>query len=120
MEEKIIKGKVVHKEGKYFLEAAGELKALPVGLLADEGFLKEQVGHEVEVFYTLPKSFVAAIKPVGRPGIILCNIPAPEFFAGDTFITQPTPAMAIKVATALLKDGLITQAVFDKIKQSKG
>lgn len=121
MEEKVVKGKVVYKEGKYMLEVAGELKALPVGLLADEGFLKEQVGHEVEVFYSLPKSFVVVIKPIGRPGMITCNIPAPEFLAGsNTFITQPTPAMTLKVATALLKEGYITQAVYEKIVQSKG
>jgi hypothetical protein len=119
MPEKVTKGKVVHKEGKYFLDVAGKMEALPIGLLTDEGFLKEQVGKEVEVFYTIPKPFVAAIKPIGIPGIILCNIPAVDFLRGETFITQPTAAMTLKVATALLKEGFITQGVFDKIQEGR-
>ena len=119
MEEKVVKGKVVHKEGKYFLDVAGKMEELPVGLLTDEGFLKEQAGQEVEVYYTIPKAFVAAIKPIGGTGIMLCNAPA-EFLLGDMFITKPTAAMTHKAATKLFKDGFITQAVFEKIQQSKG
>ena len=117
MEEKVTRGKIVHKEGKFFLDVAGKMEALPTGLLADEAFLKEQVGKEVEVFLTIPKSFVAAIRPVGRPVIITCNIPAPEFLQGETFVTQPTAAMTRNVATALLKGGFITQEVFNTITQ---
>ena len=119
MEGKVVKGKVVHKEGKYFLEVAGKMEELPVGLLTDEGFLKEQAGQEVEVYYTIPKSFVAAIKPIGIPGIITCNLIF-TIPGGDTFITNPTAAMTHKAATKLFKDGFITQAVFEKIQQSKG
>lgn len=117
MEEKVTKGKIVHKEGKFFLDVAGKMEALPTGLLADEAFLKEQVGKEVEVFFTIPKSFVAAIRPIGRPVIITCNIPAWEFLRGETFVTQPTAAMTSNVATALLKGGFITQEVFNTITQ---
>jgi hypothetical protein len=118
MEEKIIKGKVVHKEGKYFLEVAGKMEELPVGLLTDEGFLKEQVGKEVEVLYSTPKPFVMAIKPIGRPGIITCNLIA-DILRGETFVTHTTGPLAEKVATKLFKGGFITQKVFDKI-QGKG
>ena len=119
MEEKVTKGKLVHKEGKYFLDVAGKMEALPTGLLTDEAFLKEHVGRDVEVLYTIPKSFVAAIKPIGRPGIMTCNMPA-QFLRGETFITQPTAAMTRNVATALLEGGFITQEVFDKIQQGGG
>jgi hypothetical protein len=119
MAEKAAKGKVIHKEGKYFLEVAGKMEELPVGLLSDEEFLKEQVGQEVEVFYTIPKSFVAAIKPVGKPGIMLCNAPA-EFLRGSKFVTKPTPAITLKVAANLLKEGFITKEVHDKIQKSLG
>jgi hypothetical protein len=115
MAETVTKGTIVQKEGKYFLEVAGKSEALPTGLLTDEAFLKEQVGKEMEVFFTIPKSFVAAIRPVGRPQIITCNIPAVEFLRGETFITQPTPAMTRSVATALLKGGFINQETFNQI-----
>jgi len=117
MAENVTKGKIVHKEGKFFLDVAGKTEALPTGLLTDEAFLKEQVGKEVEVFFTIPKSFVAAIRPIGRPGIITCNIPAVDFLLGETFVTQPTAAMTRNVATALLKGGFITQEVFNTITQ---
>jgi hypothetical protein len=117
MQEKASKGKVIHREGKYFLEVAGKMEELPVGLLTDEEFLKEQVGHEVEVFYTLPKSFVAAIKPVGRPGIMLCNAPA-EFLRGAKFITKPSAAVTARVAANLLEEEFITKEVYEKIRQS--
>jgi len=119
MKGQVVKGKVLHKDGKYFLEVAGKTEELPAGVLTDEGFLKAQAGQEVEVFYTNPKSFVAAIKPLGKPGIITCNLVA-EFLRGETFITNPTPAMVDKVATKLLEGGFITQEVFDKIQQSRG
>ncbi len=119
MTEKAVKGKVIHKEGKYFLDVAGKMEELPVGLLTDEEFLKEQVGQEVEVFYTIPKSFVAAIKPVGRPGIMLCNAPA-EFLRGGKFVTKPSAAVTLKVAAKLLQEGFITKEVHDKIQKGLG
>lgn len=116
MPEKVTTGKIVQKEGKYFLDVAGKLDALPTGVLADPAFLKEQAGKEFEVVYSVPKSFVVALKPVGgRPPIITCNIPAWEFLQSGTFVTQPTAEMTRNVATALLKGGFITQEVFDTI-----
>lgn len=117
MAENVTKGKLVYKEGKYFLDVAGRTEALPTGLLTDETFLREQVGKELEVFFTIPKPFVAAMKPFGKPVIILCNIPAVELLRGETFVTQPTAAMTTNVATALLKGGFITQEVFNTITQ---
>ncbi len=117
MEEKVVKGKVVHKEGKYFLEVAGKMEELPIGLLADEKFLKEQEGQEVEVFYSLPKPYVVALKTIKIPRIILCNIPAE---LRGNLITHPSAEMIHSVSTRLLKEGFITQKVFDKIQQIKG
>jgi len=114
MAEKLTKGKIVHKEGKYFLDVAGKLEALPTGLLADEAFLKEQVGKELEVVYTVPKSFVAALRIPGRPPIITCNIVI-DVLRGATVVTQPSAAVARNLATALLKEGLITQEVHNII-----
>ena len=119
MEEKVVKGKVLHKEGKFFLEVGGKTEELPVGLLADEGFLKELVGQEVEVLYSTPKPFVLAFKPIRGPGIITCNLVA-EILRGETLITHPTAEMAQGVATKLFKGGFITQKVYDTIQKSKG
>ncbi len=117
-EKKAVKGKVIHKEGKYFLDVAGKTEELPVGLLADEKFLKEQVGQEVEVLYSIPKPHVVALKTIRIPRIILCNIPAPEWLGN--IITHPSSEMTVSVATRLLKEGFITQEVFEKIQQAKG
>jgi hypothetical protein len=108
MAEKIVKGKVIHKEGKYFLEVAGKHEVMPVGRLTDEGFLKDIVGKEVEVFYSTPKPFVVAIKWPGRPPITC-------YFVIDTVLTQPSPELTRSVATKLLNEGFITQEVFEKI-----
>lgn len=116
MSGQVVKGKVLHKDGKYLLEVAGKMEELPAGLLADEESLKNLAGQEVEVFYTAPKSFVAAIKPIKGKGIMTCNMPA-EILRGQTFITNPTPAMVDKVATKLLDEGLITREMFNKIRQ---
>jgi hypothetical protein len=118
MPERTVKGKVVQKEGKYFLDVAGKMEELPVGLLADQRFLKEQVGQEVEVLYSIPKPHVVALKTLKIPRIILCNIPAPEWLGN--IITHPSAEMTVSVATRLLKEGFITQEVFDKIQQAKG
>lgn len=114
MAEKVTKGKIVHREGKFFLEVAGKMEALPTGLLTDEAFLKEQVGKELEVVYTVPKSFVAALRIPGRPTPITCNI-VYEVFRNAALVTQPSAAVARNIATALLKEGLITQEVHDTI-----
>ena len=95
------------------------MEELPVGLLADEKFLKEQVGKEVEVLYSIPKPAVVAIKPSGIKRVpILCNIPAWEWVVG--IVTQPSAEMTRAVATKLLKEGVITQGVYDKMQQGIG
>ena len=117
MQEKATKGKLVHKEGKYFLDVAGKMEELPVGLLSDEKFLKEQAGQEVEIFYATPRPFVVAINPFRIPRIILCNIPAVKYFGN---ITTPSAETTRTVAAKLLKEGIITQEVHDKIQQGIG
>ena len=87
---KVTKGKVVHKEGKYFLDVAGKLEELPVGLPAGEKLLKEQVGQEVEVFYSIPKPAVVALKPINLRKIIYCNIPV-WGWAGGKLTPEMTP-----------------------------
>lgn len=116
MQEKVTTGKIVHKEGKYFLEVAGKMEALPTGVLTDQAFLKEHAGKELEVIYSIPKSFVVAVRPIGgRPPIITCNIPVWEFLRGETLVTQPSAAITRNVADALLKGGFITQEVYNTI-----
>jgi hypothetical protein len=120
MEHKVT-GKIVHKDGRYFLEAAGKMETLPVGLLTDRTFLDEHVGKDVEVLYSIPSSFVVAIKPaksIIKGPIGLCNIPRPEFLGFTTLVTQPSVAVARNIATALLKGGQITQEVHDTIVNS--
>jgi hypothetical protein len=118
MAENVTKGKLVHKEGKYFLDVAGKMEALPTGFLTDEAFLKEQVGKDLEVFLTIPKPFVAALRPIGKPVIILCNIPRPDYLRGANLVTQPSAAVTRNVATVLLNEGFITKEVHDTIVNS--
>lgn len=119
MAKKAVKGKVICEKGKYYLEVAGKKEELPVGLLTDEAFLKGQVDQEVDVFYSTPKSFVAAIRPKKGPGIITCNL-VMDVLRGETFITNPSPVMVSKVAAKLLEDGFISKEVHDKIRKSAG
>jgi len=120
--EKKVTGQIVHKDGKYLLNVAGKVETLPVGLLTDKKFLDEHVGKEVEVLYSIPTSFVVAIKatrpPVIKGPIGLCNVPRPDFLKGEGFVTQPSEAVARNLATALLKEGIITQDVHDTIVNS--
>lgn len=120
MEKKVI-GQIAHKDGKYFLKVAGKMEALPVGLLTDTKFLDEHLGKDMEVLYSIPSSFVVAIKavtPVIKGPIGLCNIPRPEFLGFTTLVTQPSVAVARNVATTLLREGHITQEVHDTIVNS--
>ena len=108
MEHTVAKGKIVHKEGKYFLDVAGKMEDLPVGLMADKKFLSEQVGQELEVYYSIPTSFVVAVKQLGKRPIILCNVPRPDFLRGITVVTQPSVAVTMNVADYLLQEKVIT------------
>ncbi len=116
MEHKVT-GKIIHKEGKYFLDVAGKMEALPVGLLTDNKFLDEHVGKEVEILYSIPTSFVVAIKLPRRP-IILCNVPRPDFLRNDIVVTQPSAAVTHNVANYLLKGGFISKEVHDTIVEA--
>jgi hypothetical protein len=114
-EKKVIKGKVVHKEGKYFLDVAGKLEELPVGLPAGEKLLKEQVGQEVEVLYSIPKPAVVALKPLNLRKFIYCNIPVGGWAGGKL-----TGEMTRAVADKLLKDGAVTQEVHVQLLKGMG
>lgn len=110
-------GKIIHKEGKYFLEVAGKVEALPVSFQTDTKILEENVGKEVEVFRSIPTSFVVALKLPKRP-IITCNVPLPDFLNNESLVTQPTAAVTRNVATYLYKGGFITKEVHDTIINS--
>jgi hypothetical protein len=120
MTEKVATGKILQKEGKYFLDVGGKQEELPLGFLTDRKFLNEQAGKEVEVIYTIPKSFVAAIRFPGRPPIVTCNMIAGPFLRGETVVTQPSPAVTHNVATALLEGGFISREVFEKLVANPG
>jgi hypothetical protein len=119
MNEKVHIGKVVYKEGKYFLDVAGKMEAFPVGILADEGVLKELVGKEVEVFYSTPKPSVVVVKDKFRRVPILCNIPASWTRIGS-IVTNPSREMTLTVANSLLKGGYITKEDYEKITADIG
>lgn len=118
MQEQIAKGKVVHKEGKYFLDVAGKMEVIPVGLLGDEEVLKKLAGQEVEIFYTIPKKTVVGIQNTLNHITHVCNIPRIDYIG--TGITNPSSEMMRKVADKLLKQGDITKEVHDKMLQGIG
>lgn len=109
-------GKVIHEGGKFFIVVNDVRNELPLGLVADEGKLKELVGKEVEVLYTEPTRFIIALVPqVPRIPRIICYIPLPDTIYGPSVITAVEKAARVNLATQLLNAGVISQAVHDKI-----
>jgi hypothetical protein len=109
-------GKVIHEEGKFFVVVNDVRSELPLGLMADEGKLKQLVGKEVEVLFTEPTRFIIALVPqVPRIPRIICYIPAPDTIYGRTVITAVEKAARVNLADQLLEGGIISQAVHDKI-----
>ncbi len=119
MEEKRLKGKIVLKDNKYFLDVAGKQEEIPVGILTDEGQLKGLVGEEVEVLFTVPKPFPVVIKPTKtkppRCFIIVCYIP-PEVLRKD-FLAPVIldKAQAIILGKKFVKAKILTQEQLDTI-----
>jgi hypothetical protein len=112
MTEKPVVGKVVAKNGKYFLEAERTLHELPAGLLVDETHLKDLVGHEVEVMLSEPQRFVVAILPK-RPRIpITCYIPFPWWRNAEIVIDK---VAGVRLAKRFLEEGVINKGVYEKI-----
>lgn len=119
MKEEVVKGKVVHKEGRYFLDVAGKMEEIPIGLLADEGDLKELAGKDVEVFYATPKPVVVAIgRRVIKKVPILCNIPATDLIG--SLVTKPSLEMIRTVTANLIKAKVITNKIGGLILKDLG
>lgn len=108
MAGKISSGKVVHKEGKYFLEAEGKTEELSLAH-ASAAQLKELAGQTVDVIYSEPKPSVIGIG--GKHCFILCYIPANPW--GQVVI--PEKELVQKLANKFLAEGLISKEIFDKI-----
>lgn len=110
--EKPVVGKVVVKNGKYFLEAERTLHDLPVGLLVDEEHMKDLVGQEVEVMLSEPQRFVVAILPK-RPRVpITCYIPAPWWRISEIVIDK---VAGVRLAKRFLEERVISKEVYEKI-----
>ena len=105
----VVSGKVVSKEGKFFLEAAGKMHEIPAGAM--ETKLKELVGQEVEVFLSEPQTFVVGFKP--KPWCYYtCYIAPPDWRI--PFLVPEKEAIK-KLADQFLKQGVITREVHGKI-----
>lgn len=108
MKEEVVKGKLVHKEGKYFLDVAGKMEEIPDGVLAEKGDLKKMVGQEVEVFYSIPKPYVVALRGLDKRRIIICNLPRREFL-GPILNTPDDNMMQTALTNLHLRGDLTTQ-----------
>ncbi len=115
------KGTVISKEGKYFLEVDGQSTIISEKSISNPTALKSMAGKAVNVEYsdgksTFPVSIevpVAAMK--GRPRIrITCYLPKLDFSA-HAF----TEAMRADLATHMVKEGLITKPLAEKISIQK-
>lgn len=116
MDEQPKMGKVTFENGKYFLQVGSKHEEMPVGLLADESQLKELVGQEVELIYSLPKPFVVGFIPKWRrPGGILCYIPAPEWWKiGSVVIDEHVRQ---RLVDTFVKENIITPEVAKTLSQ---
>ncbi len=101
-------GKVVEKEGIYFLEAEGKLHPIPVTTKTPPAQLKEAVGHQVEILYSEPVSFVAGLVRPGHPPITC-------YFQIEKFFGVVPEEMRAALAKQLLNDGLVSQETFNKL-----
>jgi len=110
-------GTVVFEEGKYFLEVEGRREELLAGLVADEEQLRKLVGEEVEVLYSEPKRFVVGL--VSRKiGPILCYVwpPWPVCYYPVPWILRGVEKeVRVNLAKRFLKEGLISEEVYDKL-----
>ncbi len=134
-------GKVIAAEGKYFLEVGGERTEVPAAALGGEATARELSGADVEVLLSEPVRQVIALLPKlpHRPPI-LCYLPPPDLWRRFREIAM-TPVQAAQfelhpplcyipaewmvkgidervrqtVAARLLKEGIISRAVHDKL-----
>ncbi len=122
MEEETRIGKMVYREGKYFVEMEGRDEELPVGILADEAQFKELMGQQVEVLYSEPVRFVVGVKakvPRVRCYYILCYYPR-DFWDRrfGSVIPELKENVRIKLADRFLEEGIISQEVHDKLRSA--
>jgi hypothetical protein len=108
------KGKVVLREGKYFLEAPGNVEQIQIAAAIDPAQLKELVGQEVEILYSEPKVFAVGLvgtRPVAgvRPPRIICYIPA----VTDIGVIAEEARLAF--ADQLLKEGVLSKENYERL-----
>lgn len=112
-------GKVIEKQGEFFLETEGK-PALALSPIVDEAQLKEMVGKDVEILYTDPKPSIVGIKTsLGhRCYFILCYVPIDIFGKVDDRVTIPVleASARVRIAEKLLKAGTIDQATFERMR----
>ena len=104
-------GKILFKDGQYYLEAGGKEQLIPVSPEAGKEQLHALVGHEVEVLHSEPKSFVVglATRIPGRPPI-LCYIPVDPWLFGVV-----DEASRINLAKQFLNEGILTAETHEKL-----
>lgn len=107
-------GKVIFKEGTYFLEAEGKHHAIPVGANVQTPQLKELVGKQVEILYSEPQSFVVGLVQAGatsiRPPRIICYFPADPWAVG---VVEEGARAAL--AQQFLNEGVLSRENFEKL-----
>jgi hypothetical protein len=108
------KGKVVLREGKYFLEAPESEEQISIAASIDPSQLKELVGQEVEILYSEPKVFAVGL--VGtrvlagvRPPRIICYIPA----VTDIGVIAEDARLAF--AEQLLNEGVLSKENYERL-----
>jgi hypothetical protein len=111
MKAKIASGKVVHKEGKYFLEAEGKMDELPLSK-ASAAQIKEAVGKEIEVLLSPPQVSVIGVRWKNFC-FIMCYIPANPF----GLISIPEKALAVNLVERFKAEGLISEEIAKKFTE---
>jgi hypothetical protein len=115
------KGKVISKEGKYFLEVEGKATAISDKTVSDPAALKSMAGKAVEVEYSDGKSVfpvsieVPSAGPKVRPKIrITCYLPKIDISS-----LVMTDALRTNLAAKMATEGIITKSLAEKISVQK-
>jgi hypothetical protein len=108
------KGKVILRDGKYFLVTPGKEEQIGPGAQIDPAQLKTLAGQEVELVYSEPASFVVGlIAPVSatlhHPIHITCYIPA------VLNIGQINEASRATLAKQLLNEGVLSKENYERL-----
>jgi len=110
---KKVRGTILEREGKFFVQVGKQIQELTANPLADDGALKGLVGQVVQVVMTEPQ--IVAILPRWKPPVacfsacFICYMPPPLFWQW-----QINPVIREMNLKLFKEQGLISQEVYDQ------